>query len=158
VSTADRARETPGASDLLDRVLSRANLQAAFRRVKKNKGSPGIDGMTVDELGPYLVTEWPTHKEELLSGRYRPAPVKRQLIPKPGGGQRQLGIPTVLDRFIQQALLQVLQPIFDPGFSEHSYGFRPGRGAHDAVLAAQRFVQNGRRHRGGCRPGEVLRP
>src|SRR5690606_27622188 len=145
VSTAESVRKPPGASDLLERVLSRANLQAAFRRVRKNKGSPGIDGMSVGELGPHLVTTWPQYKEALLSGRYRPAPVKRQLIPKPGGGQRQLGIPTVLDRFIQQALLQVLQPIFDPGFSEHSYGFRPGRGAHDAVLAAQRFVQNGRR-------------
>jgi len=143
--TAELACETPGASDLLERALSRANLQAAFRRVKKNKGSPGIDGMTVDELGPYLVTEWPRLREELLGGHYRPSPVKRQLIPKPGGAQRELGIPTVLDRLIQQALLQVLQPIFDPGFSEHSYGFRPGRRAHDAVLAAQRFVQNGRR-------------
>src|SRR5690606_15854361 len=145
VSTAESVRKPPGASDLLERVLSRANLQAAFRRVRKTKGSPGIDGISVGELGPHLVTTWPQYKEALLSGRYRPSPVKRQLIPKPGGGQRELGIPTVLDRLIQQALLQVLQPIFDPGFSAHSYGFRPGRRAHDAVLAAQRFVQNGRR-------------
>jgi group II intron reverse transcriptase/maturase len=129
----------------MEQVLSRPNLQAALKRVRKNKGSPGIDGMSVEELGPHLVTEWPDIKAVLLDGTYRPSPVKRQLIPKPGGGQRELGIPTVLDRFIQQALLQVLQPIFDPGFSEYSFGFRPGRCAHDAVQTAQGYVQSGRR-------------
>jgi len=129
----------------MGRALSRPNLLAALKRVRKNKGSPGIDGMTVDELRGYLVSEWPSIRERLLQGTYCPSPVKRQLIPKPGGGERQLGIPTVLDRFIQQALLQVLQPVFDPGFSEHSHGFRPGRRAHDAVLNAQSYVQSGRR-------------
>ncbi len=134
-----------GASDLMERVLSRPNLQAALKRVRKNKGSPGIDGMTVEELPDHLREHWPRLREEILSGRYRPAPVGRQPIPKPGGGVRELGIPTVLDRFIQQALLQVLQPQFDPSFSQHSHGFRPGRRAHDAVCAAQRYVQGGRR-------------
>jgi group II intron reverse transcriptase/maturase len=144
-STAPAAPEGSGASGLLERVLSRPNMQAALKRVRKNKGSPGIDGLTVDELPDWLREHWPRVREELLTGTYQPQPVKRQLIPKPGGGQRELGIPTVLDRLIQQALLQVLQPIFDPGFSDHSYGFRPGRRAHDAVRRAQRYIQEGRR-------------
>lgn len=129
----------------MGRALSRSNLFAALMRVRKNKGGPGIDGMTVDELPDWLKEHWPRVREELLAGRYQPQPVKRQLIPKPGGGQRELGIPTVLDRLIQQALLQVLQPQFDPGFSDHSYGFRPGRRAHDAIRRAQGYVQEGRR-------------
>jgi RNA-directed DNA polymerase len=130
---------------LMEQVVARANALAALKRVKQNKGSPGVDGMTVDDLSRYLVTHWETLREQLLAGRYQPQPVKRAEIPKPGGGTRQLGIPTVLDRFIQQCVLQVLQPQFDPTFSEHSYGFRPGRSAHDAVRAAQRYIQSGRR-------------
>jgi group II intron reverse transcriptase/maturase len=129
----------------MERVVSRPNLKAALKRVRENKGGPGIDGMTVEELLPHLRRIWPRIREGLLAGTYQPSPVKRQPIPKSGGGVRELGIPTVLDRFIQQALLQVLQPGFDAGFSEHSYGFRPGRSAHQAVLAARRFVQEGRR-------------
>jgi group II intron reverse transcriptase/maturase len=116
-----------------------------LKRVQQNQGSPGGDGMTVEELPEYLREHWPTLKVQLLAGTYQPQPVKRQPIPKPGGGVRELGIPCVLDRFLQQAILQVLQPRFDPTFSEHSYGFRPGRRAHDAVCAAQRFLQAGRR-------------
>jgi len=129
----------------MELVLERQNLQAALKRVRKNKGSPGIDGMTVDELPDYLRAHWSELREHLLSGAYRPSMVKQQLIPKGNGEMRKLGIPTVLDRFIQQAILQVLQPIFDPGFSEHSYGFRPRRRAHDAVVQAQSYVQEGRR-------------
>lgn len=132
-------------SDLMVAVCERRNLQAALVRVRKNKGGPGIGGMTVDELPDHLRTHWPALRERLLAGTYQPAAVKQQLIPKSGGGVRKLGIPTVLDRFIQQALLQVLQPMFDPGFSEHSHGFRPGRRAHDAIVAAQRFIQAGRK-------------
>lgn len=134
-----------GSSELMERVVSRPNLIAALKRVRENKGGPGIDGMTVEELRPYLRESWPGIRERLLAGTYQPSPVKRQPIPKSGGGVRELGIPTVLDRFIQQALLQTLQPGFDPGFSEHSYGFRPGRSAHQAVIAARRLVQEGRR-------------
>jgi retron-type reverse transcriptase len=129
----------------MERVVERSNAKAALRRVKQNKGSPGSDGMTVEELTPYLVEHWQEVREQLLAGTHQPRPVKRQPIPKSGGGVRELGIPCVLDRMIQQAVLQVLQPIFDPTFSEHSYGFRPGRRAHDAVCAAQRYIQSGRR-------------
>jgi group II intron reverse transcriptase/maturase len=118
---------------------------AAYRRVRKNKGSPGIDGQRVEDLATWLQSNWEGVREQLLAGTYQPTAVRRQTIPKPGGGERELGIPTVLDRLIQQALLQVLQPIFDRTFSEHSYGFRPGRRAHDAVRRAQRYVQEGRR-------------
>jgi group II intron reverse transcriptase/maturase len=127
----------------MERVLSRPNLQAALKRVRQNKGSPGIDGMSVDELPDYLREHWPALREQLLAGRYQPQAVKRQLIPKSGGGMRELGIPSVLDRFIQQALLQTLQPCIDPSFSRHSYGFRPGRRAHEAILAAQAYIQAG---------------
>ena len=130
---------------LMEAVLERANAMAALKRVRQNRGSPGIDGMTVEELPNYLAANWAAIRAHLLAGSYQPQPVRRQDIPKPGGGVRQLGIPTVLDRFIQQCLLQVLQPRFDPTFSRHSYGFRPGRRAHDAVCAAQRFIQEGRR-------------
>jgi group II intron reverse transcriptase/maturase len=129
----------------MERVLSRPNLQAALKRVRQNKGSPGIDGMTVEALPDYLREHWPALREQLLAGRYQPQAVQRRAIPKSGGGMRELGIPTVLDRFIQQALLQLLQPAIDPSFSQHSYGFRPGRRAHEAVLAAQGYIQEGRR-------------
>jgi group II intron reverse transcriptase/maturase len=134
-----------GAEDLMSLVVDGSNVEAALRRVKKNKGSPGIDRMTVEELPTYVATHWTRLREELLAGVYRPAPVRRHAIPKQDGGVRELGIPTVLDRFIQQCILQVLQPRLDPSFSQHSYGFRPGRRAHDAVRAAQRFIQEGRR-------------
>jgi RNA-directed DNA polymerase len=130
---------------LLELVVESSNVEAALRRVKKNKGSPGIDGMTVEELPSYVATNWRRIREELLAGRYEPKPVRRHAIPKKNGGVRELGIPTVLDRLIQQCLLQVLQPRLDPRFSRHSYGFRPGKRAHDAVCAAQRFIQEGRR-------------
>jgi group II intron reverse transcriptase/maturase len=129
----------------MELVVARANALAALKRVKQNKGRPGVDGRTVGELKPYLVEHWEAIREQLLAGTYQPQPVRRAEIPKPGGGTRQLGIPTGLDRFLQQCLLQVLQPQFDPTFSEHSYGFRPGRSAHDAVRAAQRYIQSGRR-------------
>ena len=142
--TATPGNERSGTSDLMERVCERSNLQAALKRVRKNKGSPGIDGMTVDELPDYLRAHWTALREQLLTGTYRPALVKEQLIPKGNGEMRKLGIPTVLDRFIQQALLQVLQPMWDPGFSQHSHGFRPGRRAHDAIVEAQRYIQEGR--------------
>ena len=134
-----------GDDDLMSRVVERSNLARALKRVRQNQGSAGIDGMTVDELVPYLRDHWPAIREQLLTGRYQPSVVRQHQIPKAGGGMRTLGIPTVLDRFIQQAVLQVLQPRFDPAFSESSYGFRPGRSAHDAVCQAQRYVQSGRR-------------
>lgn len=134
-----------GASGLMQLVVARDNLFAALKRVRKNKGSPGVDGMTVDDLPDYLRENWVTIREKLLAGTYQPAAVQRQAIPKSDGGVRELGIPTVLDRFIQQAVLQVLQPLFDPGFSKHSHGFRPGHSAHQAVCEAQRYVQEGRR-------------
>jgi RNA-directed DNA polymerase len=143
-SSAGSGDERLGSGDLMEKVCERQNLQAALKRVRQNAGSPGIDGMTVEELPGHLRVHWRRLREELLAGRYQPQPVKRVAIPKPGGGERELGIPTVLDRFIQQALLQVLQPLFDPTFSDASYGFRPGRSAHDAVLRAQAYVQEGR--------------
>jgi group II intron reverse transcriptase/maturase len=129
----------------MELVVERQNCLAALKRVTGNKGSPGIDGMTVEELPGFLRQHWPRLREDLLTGRYQPQPVRRVAIPKPGGGERELGIPTVLDRFIQQVLLQVLQPRFDPTFSQASFGFRPGRRAHDAVRRAQGYVQAGRR-------------
>lgn len=143
--TATAGEAGPGAGLLLEKVLERQNLKRALQRVKQNKGSPGIDGMTVDELSEHLRAAWPALREQLLTDRYRPQPVRRCEIPKPGGGKRELGIPTVLDRFLQQALLQVLQPRFDGSFSQHSHGFRPGRRAHDAVCEARRYVQGGKR-------------
>ena len=132
-------------SALLEAALTRENLKRALKRVRANKGAAGVDGLDIDQTARHLVTAWPGIREQLLTGTYRPSPVRRVTIPKPDGGERELGIPTVTDRLIQQALLQVLQPILDPTFSEHSYGFRPGRRAHDAVLAAQSYVQSGRR-------------
>jgi RNA-directed DNA polymerase len=130
---------------LMEAVCERENLKKALRRVKANKGSPGIDGMTVEQLPDYLRAHWPQHRDELLRGTYTPLPVRRVEIPKLDGGVRKLGVPTALDRFIQQAVLQVLQPLFDPTFSDHSYGFRPGRSAHQAVAAAQQYIASGYR-------------
>jgi RNA-directed DNA polymerase len=130
---------------LLTVVLARENLLRALKQVRSNKGAAGVDGLDIDQTATMLRTAWPAIRDSLLKGTYRPSPVRRVMIPKPGGGERELGIPRVQDRLIQQALLQVLQPILDPSFSKHSYGFRPGRSAHDAVLAAQSFVQSGRR-------------
>jgi group II intron reverse transcriptase/maturase len=129
----------------METVLDGTNLRQALKRVRKNKGAPGIDGMTTDELPDYLRANWHQIREDLLTGRYQPQSVRQHDIPKATGGTRTLGIPTVLDRFIQQGLLQVLQPIYDPTFSEHSHGFRPGRSAHGAVKTAQRYIQEGRR-------------
>ncbi len=140
-----RGTERSGADDLMAVVVERSNLARALKRVRQNEGSAGSDGMTVDELVPYLREHWLALREALLAGSYQPSAVRQHQIPKAGGGMRTLGIPTVLDRFIQQAVLQVLQPRFDPSFSESSHGFRPGRRAHDAVCQAQRYVQSGRR-------------
>ncbi|MFH2045729.1 MAG: reverse transcriptase domain-containing protein [Pseudomonadota bacterium] len=130
---------------LMERIVDRDNLLTALRNVKRNRGSPGIDGMTVERLPEYLKKEWPKIRRQLISGTYMPLPVKRVEIPKPGGGIRELGIPTVFDRFIQQALLQVLQQKWDATFSEFSYGFRPKRSAHQAVKQSQEYLKQGYR-------------
>jgi group II intron reverse transcriptase/maturase len=140
---ARHAQTDCGAGDLLGQALARENMAAAWKHVKANKGSAGVDGRTVQDTGEYLKSAWPDIRRRLLDGSYRPDPVRRVGIPKPGGGVRELGIPTVVDRLIQQALLQVLQPLIDPSFSAHSHGFRPGRSAHGAVLEAQQYVQAG---------------
>ena len=127
----------------MEAAVERSNMQRAYQRVVRNKGAAGVDGLGVSELGDLLRQHWPTIKAKLLAGSYCPQPVRQVSIPKPNGGERKLGIPTVLDRLIQQALHQVLSPIFEPTFSEHSYGFRPGRNAHQAVRAAQRHVRGG---------------
>jgi RNA-directed DNA polymerase len=137
--------EDSGRDDLLRQALSRENMAAAWKRVKANKGSAGVDGLSIEQTGDYLKENWPRIRQEILSDAYRPKAVRGVEIPKPMGGKRNLGIPTVLDRLIQQALLQVLQPLIDPTFSEFSYGFRPGRSAHDAVQQAQQYVQDGYR-------------
>jgi RNA-directed DNA polymerase len=133
----------PIAAGLMEEVVRRENLVKALKRVRQNRGSPGVDGMTVEELPGYLRENWSRIREELLSGQYRPQVVKEVLIPKPQGGTRRLGIPTVLDRFIQQAIHQVLSPLFDPTFSPQSYGFRPGRSAHQAVSRAKGYIAEG---------------
>jgi len=130
---------------LMEEVCERENSKRALARVKANKGSPGVDGMTVQQLPVFLKQHWPAIREQLMSGTYEPQPVKRVEIPKPDGGKRKLGIPTVLDRFIQQAVMQVLQGRWDRTFSDHSYGFRPGRSAHQAVEQAQQYVAEGYR-------------
>ena len=124
-------------------VCERENLKAALQQVRANQGSPGVDGMTVVGLKDYLQEHWPAIREQLLNGTYEPKPVRRVEIPKPDGGVRKLGIPTVLDRFIQQAVMQVLQRRWDGTFSDHSYGFRPGRSAHQAVAQAQQHIAAG---------------
>lgn len=130
-------------SYLMEKICCRKNLNQAYKRVKANKGAPGVDGMTVDAMSEYIAT----HKEgllrSLLDGSYQPQPVREVEIPKPGGGMRQLGIPTVIDRLVQQAILQVLQPLYERKFSNHSYGFRPGRSAHQAVKSARQYVEAG---------------
>jgi RNA-directed DNA polymerase len=145
--TAKCMNESPASSteQLMEEVCERENCMQALKRVKSNKGSPGIDGMTVDDLSAYLKEHWPAIREQLLAGTYKPHPVKRVDIPKPDGGVRQLGIPTVLDRMVQQAVMQVLQGRWDAEFSEHSHGFRPGRSAHQAVAKAQQYIAEGRR-------------
>src|SRR5271167_3762642 len=136
--------ESPASTDrLMEEICERENLKQALQRVKANKGSAGIDGMTIGGITDYLKQHWPAIREQLLSGTYEPQPVRRVEIPKPDGGVRKLGIPTVLDRLIQQAVMQVLQRQWDRTFSEHSYGFRPGRSAHQAVAQAQQYIAEG---------------
>lgn len=145
VTATDGEYWTEAGARLMEETVSRGNMMAAFRRVVSNKGAPGVDGMTVDQLEGYLKEHWPRIREELLDGTYMPQPVLKVEIPKPSGGRRTLGIPTVVDRLIQQALHQQLTPLFEPHFSESSYGYRPGRSAHQAVQAARRHVAEGRR-------------
>ena len=143
-SAAKPAPESPASAEqLMEEVCSRENLEIAWKRVRRNKGGPGVDGMTIDAAKDYLREQWPNIRSRLLDGTYQPLPVKRVEIPKPDGGVRKLGVPCVADRLIQQALLQVLQKHWDPTFSEHSYGFRPGRSAHQAVAQAQRYIAEG---------------
>ena len=127
----------------MEEVCNRENLVRAWKRVRRNQGSAGVDGITIDDARDYLREHWPCIRSQLLAGTYQPQPVKRVEIPKPDGGVRKLGVPSVVDRLIQQALLQVLQEQWDPTFSGHSYGFRPGRSAHQAVAQAQRYVAAG---------------
>ena len=143
-SRRDVHKRTAG-PDLLEQVLARENMARAWKRVKANKGSAGVDGRTVQDTGDALKSAWPDIRKARLDGSYRPSAVRRVGIPKPGGGVRELGIPTVVDRLIQQALLQVLHLRIDPTFSAHSGDFRPGRSTHGAVLEAQRYVQAGYR-------------
>jgi RNA-directed DNA polymerase len=141
---ATNGSENPASTNrLMEEVCERGNLEAALQRVKANKGSPGVDGMTVGGITDYLKQHWPAIRKRLLNGTYKPQPVRRVEIPKPDGGVRKLGIPTVLDRFIQQAVMQVLQRQWDRTFSDHSYGFRPGRSAHQAVAQAQQYIAEG---------------
>lgn len=133
----------PTNEHLLERILSRENMVAAWRRVKTNRGAPGIDGMTIEAFPAWLRQHWKDTRQALMEGRYRPAAVRKQTIPKPTGGERILGIPTVLDRLIQQAIAQILTPIFDPTFSDRSYGFRPGRSAHQAVFRLRDAIKAG---------------
>src|SRR5207253_3221105 len=143
---ATNGSESPARTDrLMEEVCERENLKAALRQVKGNKGSAGVDGITVNQLPDYLKQHWPAIREQLLRGTYQPKPVRRVEIPKPDGGVRKLGIPTVLDRLIQQAVMQVLQRRWDPTFSEHSHGFRPKRSAHQAVAKAQQYIAAGNR-------------
>jgi len=143
--TADKGTIGPQLLQLMEEVLRKENLSKALKRVSANKGAPGVDGMTVHQLPGHLRKHWPEIRQQLLSGTYVPKPVRVVEIPKPNGGTRMLGIPTVLDRLIQQAILQVVGPIFDAGFSESSYGFRPGRSAHQAVEKAREYMADGYR-------------
>src|ERR1700747_3211970 len=142
--TATVEPESPAPTeDLMEAICDPDNIETALRAVVRNKGAPGVDGMTVRQLPGILKARWPEIEDQLLQGRYQPQPVRRVQIPKPAGGTRDLGIPTVIDRVIQQAVLQRLQPLWDPTFSEHSYGFRPGRSAQQAVAQAQAYVADG---------------
>lgn len=141
---AKQVHESPAETErMMEEICEQENCREALRRVKANKGSPGVDAMSVDDLPGYLVQHWSEIRTQLLSGTYRPQPVRRVEIPKPDGGMRKLGVPTVLDRLIQQAVLQVLQRRWDASFSDHSYGFRPGRSAHQAVARAQQYIVDG---------------
>src|SRR5215468_4675937 len=141
---AEPAPESPAVTEqLMEEVCDRENLVRAWKRVRRNQGSAGVDGMTIADARDYLRERWPSIRSQLLAGTYQPQPVKRVEIPKPDGGVRKLGVPCVVDRLIQQALLQVLQERWDSTFSEHSYGFRPGRSAHQAVTQAQQYIAAG---------------
>lgn len=144
-SATNRMQTKAGTSGLMEAVVERRNLQLAYQRVVENKGAAGVDGITVAELKDHLKRHWPSIRAKLLTGAYVPSAVRRVDIPKPDGGRRMLGIPTVVDRLIQQALHQVLSPIFEPTFSEASFGFRPGRSAHQALKVAQQHVAAGKR-------------
>jgi retron-type reverse transcriptase len=133
----------PAEAGLWEQFLSRGNLAEAFRRVEQNAGAPGIDGLSTEELRPWLHDHWPEVRSALEAGTYRPLPVRRVMIPKPSGGQRKLGVPAAVDRLICQAIAQVLTPIFDPHFHPHSFGFRPGRSQHQAVSRARQFIADG---------------
>jgi RNA-directed DNA polymerase len=135
-----------GKVQLMEIIVERQNMLRAYRRVLANKGAPGVDGMTVGQLKSFLKRCWPKIKQALLNGTYKPLPVRRKEIPKPNGGKRPLGIPAVVDRLIQQAIAQVLQPLWDPTFSDKSFGFRPGRSAHDAMACAKTYVVDGYRY------------
>lgn len=139
----DLERPAAPVGPMMERIVARDNLKKALAQVRRNKGAPGVDGMTVDDLAVYLKDHWPEIRAQLLDGTYQPQPVRRVEIPKASGGTRGLGIPSVLDRFIQQAVMQVLQEDWDPTFSPSSYGFRPGRSAHQAVAAAQQMIADG---------------
>lgn len=145
VTSAVSVPESPAApvGPKMERIVARDNLKKALAQVRRNKGAPGVDGMTVDDLAAHLKDHWPETRAQLLNGTYQPQPVRRVEIPKASGGTRGLGIPSVLDRFLQQAVMQVLQEDWDPTFSPSSYGFRPGRSAHQAVAAAQQFIADG---------------
>jgi RNA-directed DNA polymerase len=156
LATRTRAKAEVATTSLMEAVVERGNLKLAYQRVIDNKGAAGVDAITVLELKGHLKRHWPTIRARLLAGVYWPMAVRRVDIPKPQGGMRTLGIPTVVDRLIQQALHQVLQPIFEPTFSDASYGFRPGRNAHQALRRAQQYVASGKRLGGGHRSGAIL--
>src|SRR5436309_14398864 len=145
MATRSRTKAEVATTSLMEAVVDRSNLMLAYQRVVENKGAAGVDAITVLGLKDHLKRHWPTIRARLLAGRYRPMAVRRVDLPKPQGGMRTLGIPTVVDRLIQQALHQVLQPIFEPTFSDASYGFRPGRNAHQALRRAQQYVTSGKR-------------
>lgn len=136
----------PSVTELMELVVSRINVAKAWEKVRSNRGAPGPDGITIDDFPDHFRQHWPEMERQLLEGTYKPGPARRKSIPKPDGSQRHLGIPNVMDRLIQQAVLQVLTPIFDPGFSESSFGFRPKRSAQDAARQVQRFIRDGDRH------------
>src|ERR1700746_1292344 len=158
LSAVNESERPANASRVMEEVCERANLREALRQVKGNKGSAGVDRITVDQLGDYLKQHWPAIREQLLIGTYEPKPVRRVEIPKPdGGGMRKLGIPTVLDRFVQQAVMQVLQRRWDPTFSEHRHGVGRQRSAHQAGARAQQYIGRGQPLGGGSRSGKVFR-